>query len=157
MGLTPTVLRLGLLSGVFMPSRKRIDPSARRQVQLGRQLAAQKKICVANGQTWCSYVKDNCEFSRERADELIRIGLGLLPIEASRDRKRKSQRKTRSSRRAPAQDMIQHQVEQTRYLSRRIVERWHATTVAKTELDKTRKAIEEAISVWKELLDILPL
>lgn len=139
-----------------MSTRQYVDSSARRQMQLGEQLAAQKKICIASGQTWRCYVRDNCSFSRERADELIRIGLGILPIEDSRERKKKSQRRTRSTRRAPAPDVILQQIERSRDLSRKIIERWQVATPSKTEVEKTRTVIKEAIAVWEELLEMLP-
>src|SRR5262245_61025557 len=54
----------------------------------GRKLKRLKQQ-LPKGATWKAYVREHCKLSRERADELIRVGEGTTTVEEVRERSKK--------------------------------------------------------------------
>ena len=126
------------------------------QVRRGRQLAAEKTKCVASGQTWRRYVKDELGLSRERADELIRIGLGSLSVEASRAAKKDSQRASRARRtRSFAKVILLSLASRTTKACSGLHTRIGRAQVSHDDLVEMREAVCQAIASWEALQSAL--
>jgi hypothetical protein len=74
------------------------DKAEQFYIELGHKLAELKERKPA-GTTWPEFVRKHFDYSKARADELIRIATGVTTVAASREEKKKSVDKSRKKKR----------------------------------------------------------